>query len=57
MSLTTMNPDTRRLIKVMPTDIAATQDMFEMLLGNNLEARKDFIRDHGSEYLDNLDLS
>ena len=57
MSLTTMNPDTRRLIKVMPTDIAATADMFEMLLGNNLEARKDFIRDHGSEYLDNLDLS
>lgn len=57
MSLTTMNPETRRLIKVLPTDIAATQDMFEMLLGNNLEARKEFIREHGSEYLDNLDLS
>lgn len=57
MSLTTMNPETRRLIKVLPTDVAATQDMFEMLLGNNLEARKEFIREHGSEYLDNLDLS
>ena len=57
MSLTTMNPETRRLIKVLPTDVTATQDMFEMLLGNNLEARKEFIREHGSEYLDNLDLS
>lgn len=57
MSLTTMNPDTRRLIKVLPTDVAATQEMFEMLLGNNLDARKEFIREHGSEYLDNLDLT
>ncbi|MGN0657453.1 MAG: toprim domain-containing protein [Ruminiclostridium sp.] len=57
MSLTTMNPETRRLIKVLPSEVVATQDMFEMLLGNNLEARKEFIREHGSEYLDNLDLS
>ncbi|MBO5266752.1 MAG: DNA topoisomerase [Ruminiclostridium sp.] len=57
MSLTTMNPETRRLIKVHPSDIAATQDMFEMLLGNNLEGRKEYIREFGSQYLDDLDLS
>ncbi len=57
MSLTTMNPETRRLIKVLPSDIAATQDMFEMLLGNNLEGRKEYIREFGSQYLDDLDLS
>ena len=57
MSLTTMNPETRRLIKVLPTDIAATQEMFEMLLGNNLEGRKEYIREYGSDYLDDLDLS
>jgi len=57
MSLTTMNPETRRLIKVLPTDVAATQEMFEMLLGNNLEGRKEYIREYGSDYLDDLDLS
>ena len=57
MSLTTMNPETRRLIKVLPSDIAATQEMFEMLLGNNLEGRKEYIREFGSQYLDDLDLS
>ncbi len=57
MSLTTMNPETRRLIKVLPSDIAATQEMFEMLLGNNLEGRKEYIRENGSQYLDDLDLS
>ncbi len=57
MSLTTMNPETRRLIKVLPTDVEATQEMFEMLLGNNLEGRKEYIRENGSQYLDDLDLS
>ncbi len=57
MSLTTMNPETRRLIKVLPTDVAATQEMFEMLLGNNLDGRKEYIREYGSQYLDDLDLS
>ena len=57
MSLTTMNPDTRRLIKVMPSDVAATQEMFDMLLGDNLSARKDYIAKFGSQYLDIIDVS
>ena len=57
MSLTTMNPETRRLIKVMPSDIAATQEMFDMLLGDNLAARKDYIAKYGSKYLDIIDVS
>ncbi|MBQ5417828.1 MAG: DNA topoisomerase, partial [Oscillospiraceae bacterium] len=57
MSLTTMNPDTRRLIKVNPTDAQATFDMFDMLLGNDLEARKNYIADNGSEYLELADIS
>ncbi len=57
MSLTTMNPDTRRLIKVMPSDVEATQEMFDMLLGDNLSARKDYIAKYGSQYLDIIDIS
>ena len=40
MSLTTMNPETRRLIKVTPDDAQATAEMFDMLLGDNLQARR-----------------
>jgi len=54
---TTMNPETRRLIKVMPDDIQRTQEYFDMLLGDNLQARKDFISEHGHEYMDMLDVS
>ncbi|MCL2077846.1 MAG: toprim domain-containing protein [Oscillospiraceae bacterium] len=57
MSLTTMNPDTRRLIKVMPTDAEATKDMFDLMLGDNLQGRKDFISEYGSNYLDSVDVS
>ncbi len=57
MSLTTMNPDTRRLIKVNPTDAEATFAMFDMLLGDNLQARKDYIAENGSEYLELADIS
>ena len=57
MSLTTMNPDTRRLIKVLPSDVQATQEMFDLLLGDNLQGRKDYIAEFGSKYLDDLDLS
>ncbi len=56
MSLTTMNPETRRLVKVLPTDAEKTQEMFDLLLGDNLEGRKDFIREFGSRYLDAVDL-
>jgi len=57
MWLTTMNPDTRRLIKVMPTEAEATADAFDLFLGNNLNGRKDFISEHGHKYLDFADVS
>ena len=57
MNLTTMNPQTRRLIKVMPDDAAQTAEIFDILIGNNLQARKDYIVEHGNEYIDNLDVS
>ena len=57
MSLTTMNPETRRLIKVSPTDVEKTRWMFDVLLGNDLEGRKEFIRENGSKYMDAADIS
>ena len=57
MWLTTMNPDTRRLIKVMPADAVATLEMFELLQGNNLAGRKEFIAENGYKYLDIADVS
>ncbi len=57
MSFTTMNPKTRRLIKVMPDSVEQTAAIFDTLLGDNLQGRKDFIVDHGSEYIDQLDVS
>ena len=57
MWLTTMNPASRRLIKVMPEDAEATAAMFDLLLGDNLAGRKEHIAQHGCEYLDELDVS
>ena len=57
MWLTTMNPDTRRLIKVTPSDARETFDIFDVLLGDNLDARKDFIAEKGYLYLENADIS
>ncbi|GHU82216.1 DNA gyrase subunit B [Clostridia bacterium] len=57
MNLTTMNPNTRRLIKVMPDDAAKTIEIFDILLGDNLAGRKEYIIEHGNEYIDNLDVS
>lgn len=57
MWLTTMNPETRRMIKVTPTDAQATADMFDLLLGDNLSGRKEFIAENGSKYLDEVDVS
>ncbi|MBQ3091150.1 MAG: DNA topoisomerase [Clostridia bacterium] len=54
---TTMNPETRRLIKVMPSDAQATAQMFDILLGDNLAGRKDFIAENGAKYLDLADIS
>ncbi len=57
MNLTTMNPATRRLIKVTPSDAMATSEMFDLLLGDNLEGRKEYISDYGHLYLDAADVS
>ncbi len=57
MNLTTMNPATRRLIKVLPEDVERTAEMFDTLIGNNLESRKNFIADKGHEYLEFADIS
>lgn len=54
---TTMNPETRRLIKVVPDDMEHTQEFFDLLLGDNLQGRKDYISEHGHEYLEMLDIS
>ena len=57
MWLTTMSPDSRRLIKVLPTDAERTSAVFDLLLGDNLQGRKEHIAEHGAEYLDDLDVS
>ncbi|MCI6255650.1 MAG: toprim domain-containing protein [Clostridiales bacterium] len=57
MWLTTMSPDTRRLIKVMPEDVERTAQVFDLLLGDNLQGRKDHIAEDGYKYLDLADIS
>ena len=57
MWLTTMNPETRRLIKVNPSQAEATSRMFDLLLGDNLAGRKEFIAENGHQYLDLADIS
>ncbi|MFY9199106.1 MAG: toprim domain-containing protein [Acutalibacteraceae bacterium] len=57
MSLTTMNPDTRRLIKIKPDDAKLTADVFDLLLGDNLEGRKEHIAKNGHLYVDMTDVS
>lgn len=57
MWLTTMCPETRRLIRVMPEDAERTSRMFDLLLGDNLQGRKDFIAQEGGYYLEFADLS
>ena len=57
MSLTTMNPETRRLIKVTADDITESAEVFEMLLGDDLQGRKDYISEYGADYLELADIS
>ena len=57
MWLTTMNPATRRLIRVMPEDAERTAEMFDLLLGDDLAGRKKHISEFGSQYLDLADIS
>ncbi len=57
MWLTTMNPETRRAIKVMPEDAERTAQVFDLLEGDDLQGRKEHIANHGHEYLDLADIS
>ena len=57
MWLTTMNPATRRLIKVMPMDAEKTAQTFDLLLGDNLQGRKDHIAEDGHLFLELADIS
>lgn len=57
MNFTTMNPNTRRLIKVMPEEAQRTSKMFDVLLGDDLPGRKEYIIENGHLYVDNLDVS
>ena len=57
MWMTTMNPETRRLIKVMPEDAERMAQVFDLLLGDNLDGRKNHIAEFGYKYLDMADIS
>ena len=57
MWMTTMNPATRRLIRVMPEEAEATAQVFDLLLGDNLAGRKDYISENGCKYMDMIDVS
>ena len=54
---TTMNPQSRRLIQVLPSDAEKTQQVFELLLGDNLKGRKEHIELDGYKYIDFSDMS
>ena len=53
---TTMNPKTRKLVQVLPEDVEKTKEMFEMLLGDNLKGRKEYIEQNGYKYIDLTDV-
>ncbi len=57
MSLTTMHPATRRLIRVTPEGVEKTARMFDILLGDDLASRKEYIAENGNLYMDMLDIS
>ncbi len=57
MWMTTMNPETRRLIKVIPEDAERMAEVFDLLLGDNLEGRKNHISEFGAQFLDLADIS
>ena len=57
MWMTTMSPETRRMIRVLPEDAEETARVFDLLLGDNLAGRKDYIAENGYKYLDMIDVS
>ena len=57
MNETTMNPKSRRLIQVTSQDLDSDREMFNTLLGEDLQSRKEFIAEHGHKFMDMLDIS
>ena len=55
--MATMNPATRRLVKVLPDEAEETARVFDLLLGDNLAGRKDYIAENGYKYMDMIDVS
>ncbi len=53
---TTMNPETRRLIRVTQCEAEATEHIFDVLLGDNLAERKEFIAQFAAQYVDRADI-
>ena len=47
--ITTMNPQTRTLLKVRLEDASEAERLFSILMGNNVEPRRDFIEKHALE--------
>lgn len=54
---TTMNPESRRLIQVLPEEVEKTQFVFDTLLGDDIKERKRFIAEYGHNYMDVTDVS
>ena len=54
---TTMNPETRRLIRVVPEDAEPTVEAFDLFLGDNLAGRRDYITENGARFIDLADIS
>ena len=53
---TTMNPESRRLIQVVASETEKTFDVFDLLLGDNLQGRKAHIEQNGHLYLNQIDV-
>lgn len=52
---TTMNPDTRIMLKIELDDAAAADEVFTILMGDKVEPRRDFIKSN-AKYVQNLDI-
>lgn len=52
---TTMDPDSRTLLQVSIQDAALADEIFDTLMGDNVEPRRDFIQQH-AKYVKNLDV-